>query len=252
MIQFIESYKTLQGDNVLKVFLTPTNNFPLGNNYFYTDDNTYTSILLNNFTYRLSKSGKNEYVLMYKSGLDNDRYHSEYFKEKLGYYPDCIDHINGCGQDNRFINLNQVSDKQNRRNTLTRGYTLEKGKFRVRLVFDSKTYHIGTFNNELDAIVAMYKARLTYYSDYDYNFLLDRRGDKDILDLELTGKISAEEAIYKHVIRYAENNAWYYYRFGLEQYFKDNNISVPDFSINQDGFLVDSKTNQLLCPYSYN
>ena len=33
--------------------------------------------------------------------------------------------------------------------------------------------------------------------------------DLDILDLERTGQISEEEAIYRHVLRYAADNAWY-------------------------------------------
>ena len=84
---------------------------------------------------------------------------------------------------------------------------------------------------------------------YIYDFLKDRRNDLDILDLERTGVISEEEATYRHVIRYAKDNAWYYYRYNLEQYFKDNHIPVPDFSLDEQGFMRHPITNQLLCPF---
>lgn len=83
---------------------------------------------------------------------------------------------------------------------------------------------------------------------YMYDFLKDRRGDLDILDLERTGIISAEEATYRHVIRYAKDNAWYYYRYNLEQYFKDNHIPVPDFDLDEQGFMIDKITRKKLCP----
>lgn len=35
----------------------------------------------------------------------------------------------------------------------------------------------------------------------------------------------------------------------LEQYFKDNHIPVPDFSLDEQGFMRHPITNQLLCPF---
>lgn len=81
-----------------------------------------------------------------------------------------------------------------------------------------------------------------------YDFLKDRRKDIDILDLERTGKISEDEAVYHHVCRYAKDNAWYVYRYDLFEYFRDNHLSVPAFSIDSDGFMVHSITGQKLCP----
>ena len=81
-----------------------------------------------------------------------------------------------------------------------------------------------------------------------FNFLKYRRGSEDILDLERTGQISEEEAIYRHVLRYADN-AWYYYRYGLEQYFRENHIPVPDFDLDSQGFMVDKITRKHLCPF---
>lgn len=86
------------------------------------------------------------------------------------------------------------------------------------------------------------------YEDYRYSFLKDRRNDLDILDMERTGKITEEEAVYRHVLRYAADNVWYYYRYSLADYFRCYHISVPKFSVDIDGFMVHSITGQRLCP----
>ena len=46
------------------------------------------------------------------------------------------------------------------------------------------------------------------------------------------------------IIRYADN-AWVYLRFGLQQYFKDNHIAVPSYTLNEEGLMVDAN-NRLL------
>jgi hypothetical protein len=66
--------------------------------------------------------------------------------------------------------------------------------------------------------------------------------------MERTGKISEDEAIYRHVLRHAADNAWYVYRYNLFDYFKDNHIPVPAFSTDSDGFMTHSITGQRLCP----
>ena len=76
-----------------------------------------------------------------------------------------------------------------------------------------------------------------------YSFLKDRRKDIDILDLERTGQISEDEAVYRHVLRYADN-AWYLYRYNLFEYFKDNNIPIPVYAIDDEGFMTHHITGQ--------
>lgn len=83
---------------------------------------------------------------------------------------------------------------------------------------------------------------------YMYDFLKDRRHALDLLELERTGQITAEEATYRHVLRYA-GNAWYFYRYGLQEYFKDNNIPIPTYGLDEQGFMVDTITGNRLCPY---
>lgn len=80
-----------------------------------------------------------------------------------------------------------------------------------------------------------------------FNFFKYRKGSEDILDEEYTGRISAEEAVYKHIMRYADN-AWYYLRFGLQGYFKDNKIPEPDYYLDDEGHMVHPDTHRHLCP----
>ena len=86
-------------------------------------------------------------------------------------------------------------------------------------------------------------------SNFNYNFKLDRRNDLDILDLERTGIISQEEATYRHVRRYVDDNPWYVYRYGLEEYCKDNHIVIPNFTLDEQGFMIHPITGQRFCPY---
>ena len=65
--------------------------------------------------------------------------------------------------------------------------------------------------------------------------------------LERTGRISEEEAVYHHVCRYADN-AWFYYRYNLTEYFRDNHLKVPDYAIDEEGYMTHPITGQKLCP----
>ena len=67
------------------------------------------------------------------------------------------------------------------------------------------------------------------------------------MDLERTGQISEDEAVYRHVLRYADN-AWYLYRYNLFEYYKDNNIPIPVYAIDDEGFMTHHITGQRLYP----
>ena len=83
---------------------------------------------------------------------------------------------------------------------------------------------------------------------YMFDFKKYRRGSEDIVDLERVGKVSEEEATYRHILRYS-GNAWYMLRYGLEQYYKNNHIPIPKYSLDTDGFMVHHITGQRLCPF---
>ena len=99
---------------------------------------------------------------------------------------------------------------------------------------------------EEEAIQSAYLLEIEY-EDYRYDFMKDRRHDLDLLDMERTGKISEDEAIYRHVLRYADN-AWFYYRYNLTRYFADNHIPFPRYSLDSDGYMTHPITGQRLCP----
>lgn len=66
--------------------------------------------------------------------------------------------------------------------------------------------------------------------------------------MERTGQISEEEAVYRHVLRHAADNAWYVYRYNLFEYFRDNHLKVPDYAIDGEGYMTHLVTGQRLCP----
>lgn len=251
----IEEYTTKNSEKVLKVILKPTKKFPEGKNFFFTDDNDITRELIESYTWGLSERNNNLYIVAKTSSLYEVRktikFHQEYAYRLLDYYPDYIDHINLLSIDNRDINLNVVNAKQNRLNTQSKGYTfsVKRSYFRPNYNLDGKTYHRGSYKSEPEALIATFNLRQEVYSDYNYNFLLDRREDIDIVDLELTGQISMEEAIYLHVKRYVSNNPWYVYRYNLFDYCQAHNIVIPDFILDKQGFMIDPITKSRLCPY---
>ncbi len=107
--------------------------------------------------------------------------------------------------------------------------------------------YVKRVKTEVEACQSAYQLEVDN-ENYMYDFLKDRRKDTDILDLERTGKISEEEAVYRHVLRHAADNAWYYYRYNLSDYFKDNHLKVPDYAINDDGYMISTLTGARLCP----
>lgn len=147
-------------------------------------------------------------------------------------------------------NLNVVTNQQNQRNSPSRGYTFVENRiFQPKFNLNNKVYVGGTYKSEFEALIAIYHLRKEIYSDYDYNFYLDRRNDLDILDAELTKKITSQQAIYYHVKRYVESNPWYAYRYNLFEYCKQNNIVIPDFSLDSQGFMINPVTKERLYPY---
>lgn len=247
----IEEYRQQGGNDVLKIYLTPQKHFPEGY-YFYADAEDID--LVENHTWHCLKGAHNIYIICTEK--DNDslqliRYHQALAFKKLGYFLDCIDHRNSVGFDNCDVNLFNVLCGENSQNIFCVGYwksiypnTLY---WQVRLRISGKCL-VKNVPNELVACQLRYKLEQGHFT-HAYNILLDRSQSLDILDLERTGKISADEAIYRHIMKYADN-AWYYYRYGLEEYFKDNNIPVPSYSLDEQGFMVHPITGQKLCPFT--
>ena len=250
-VQRVESYTTQSGDKVLKIILKPTKNFPEGKNFFFTDDNEITRELIESYTWCLHQCGKNIYVVAVTYGQVILRFHQEYAKQVLGYYSDYLDHINGLSSDNRDINLNVVTTQQNNRNRPSVGYNYiaSHNYFQPYYAIDSKLHHSGIYKSEPEALIATFKLREEVYSDYNYNFLEDRRNFENLLDQEMTGLISHEEANYLRVKELIESNPWYVYRYNLFDYCQAHNIVIPDFILDNQGFMIDPITKSRLCPY---
>lgn len=241
--------RTEKYGDVLKVILKPTKTFPVG--YFYTDNNPIAKELVKSYSWYLSKQGKNTCVITHTYSQKTLLFHQEYAYKVLNYYPDYIDHVSGLEIDNRDTNLNVVTSQQNLRNRPSIGYQFDArySVFQPNYALNKKLNLRGSYGTEPEALVATYNLRQEMYPDYNYNFYLDRRDDKDIVDLELTGKISSDEAIYLHVKRYAGTNPWYIYRYNLFDYCSQHNIQIPSFDLDEQGFMVNPVTRQRLCPY---
>ena len=258
-VQKIEEYKQQNGVYILKVFLKPTAKFPNGS-WFYAPNEAVD--LVQKYSWLLHQDGNRMYIEA-RTVSDYCRkaisFHKELFKFYQGYdWEDDIDHINMVEIDNIDNNLNAVTRQQNKYNMFTKGYSYrnDRGCFRPRIAINLMPYcpfsavyredEACIKQNFLEQVTLKEKLQDQYYM---FNFLKYRRGSEDILDLERTGIISEEESTYRHILRY-KDNAWFYLRYNLEQYFKDYNIPTPKYSLDTDGFMTHPITGQKLCPFS--
>ena len=86
---------------------------------------------------------------------------------RFGWYyvykeiPDEIDHINRIRNDNRIVNLRNVTSQENKWNQNRKGYHWKKShnKYEVRIKVNYKHIWIGLFNTEIEAREAYLKAK---------------------------------------------------------------------------------------------
>lgn len=201
----VEQYRQKNGEDVLKVLVKPTKLFPEGG-YFYCD--TSDEKLVKQYKWRL-QSQREPYVTAgcwgYR-GTQEKRFHREKAFNILSYYPNYINHINRVEYDNVNQNLDVVNQQQNCWCKSSKGYYLDERGFRPHVGVNSRIIRAKYIPTEVEACQVAYQLELKY-EDYMYDFLKDRRKDADILDLERTGQISKDEAIYRHVLRYVADNA---------------------------------------------
>ena len=243
-VKGIEKYRQQNSEDVLKVILKPTQKFPEG--YFYCD--ACDEELVKNYTWCLHTQ-RYPYVIANLGSSYNQQtkqFHQEKAFNILDEYPNYINHINGVEFDNVNQNLDKVTNQQNSWARPSRGYLIAGRSFQPHVAVNSRQIHAKCTRTEVEAIQLSYQLELQY-EDYRYDFLKDRRKDADILNLERTGRISEEEAVYHHVCRYADN-AWFYYRYNLTEYFRDNHLKVPDYAIDEEGYMTHPITGQKLCP----
>lgn len=251
-----EVYKQKNGVEVLKVILKPTNKFPEGMNYFYAPAETID--LVNHYKWCLFGRAEGGYVSCH-SNEETVLFHRKLYEFYHGYVcQEGIDHINQVEFDNVDQNLNVITHQQNSYNCFTKGYAsiYSRKCFRAEIKLSRKKYlpfrvthtedEACIQQNHIEKVWLKEKLGADYYM---FDFLKYRRGSEDILDLERKGIISEEEAIYHHIMKYADN-AWYYLRYNLEEYFNDNHIPVPKYDLDTEGFMVDKITRKRLCPFN--
>lgn len=278
MVSHMEEYTQKNGMKVLKVFTKPTGRSPGGYFYISVDviTNKWHKERWNAHQWSVYRDQVSATCMLFLTDSDQ--------KSDLR-----LVHVNGVGIDNVWNNVLVLTRSQMVHGRPSKGYFLTPGgRFYARVVVDGKKYVGEERKTEFEVlrdVVQMRKLHcfrlLLDYTDhsdrfehylkfdytfnylsarsgspkqgeyvgYDYFFYLDRRQDRDLLDLERTGVISTEEAMYHHVMRHVADNAWYYYRYNLGNYFRYNHIPIPDFSTDINGFMTDRVTGRRLCPF---
>lgn len=234
---------------IAKVILKPTEKFPEGKNYFYVDADDIHLVMERE---SCSLSGDWD-----KCAYPTSQLYRRIVRKHIGNEPEYVDHINGVGIDNTFRNLNSVAACENSKNRVYRGYWFSKGKFISERIVHRYSSQFGnyrssgsiTYSAEDEAAFHRKEFEDDYYSSYNYNFFLDRRGELDIVELEYSGQISHEEATFMHVMRKAKDNAWYVWRYHLFEYFKKYDVPIPGYKLNEKNRMVDVETGAILCPF---
>lgn len=95
----VEGYTMKNSEKVLKVILKPTKKFPEGT-IFLVDDNEIVRTLLAKYTWTCCQ--RDYYIFLEANPSVHCRlkFHREYVKELLGYYPEYVAH-----QDNDYFNI---------------------------------------------------------------------------------------------------------------------------------------------------
>lgn len=85
-----------------------------------------------------------------------------------GDWPDQTDHIDGNGQNNRWINLRNCSRAQNLANAdkRIRGIEAHGRKYRARLMVNRKRIELGSFDSFEDAVEAYDEALKRYHGQF--------------------------------------------------------------------------------------
>lgn len=256
-----------QYGSILKVILKPTKNFPVGRNYFFTEADAED--LVKRYVWYLERTGTGQrrYVMSH-GGTDANanriQFHRELYKQYAGQDTDLvIDHLNMIEYDNTDVNLTPVNRRQNVYNKLRRGYTVTDNRHLGENLHFIPTIGIGgklhrpygcKVYKEDEACRLQYEVETVWLKEqlgsdvYTFDIKDCRRGSEELLNLERTGEISSEETTYRHLLKYADN-AWYVLRYGLEQYFKENHIPVPEYRLDE-GFMIHPVTGQRLCPFT--
>lgn len=78
-----------------------------------------------------------------------------------------LDHVDGNGRNNVFVNLREATPLQNMHNVLAKGYSVSKyGKFVARLNVNKKRIRLGTFETAEEAHAAYRAAHSRFHGEF--------------------------------------------------------------------------------------
>lgn len=254
MVTGIQRFTQKDGLEVLKVWLSPTKEFPNGS-FFYCEARDYDLVLA--YKHWCIYSQKQPYVQASASrvsAVSSYLFHVEIAKKYLGYYPEAVDHFNGLEFDcvNKS-NLFSVTQEQNTRNRRSKGYKMTaSGSFLARVIYHRKDINSNPARTEVEALIDRSQLEKRYYSDYSYNFLEDRRTDMDLLMYEREGQWTKEQVIREYLTR--RNNPWFFFRYDLREVYQQYGLPFPqegkDYWLASDGFMV-NKNGERLVPIDW-
>jgi hypothetical protein len=133
---------------------------------------------LSKYKWRLCRTkGKNMLYAERSIRLPGGKYsrllmHRQLIEAPEGYV---IDHINGCGLDNRRANLRLATVSQNAWNSKKRNprsgykgvwFAKDKGQWRAAIVCHGRRIHLGYFTGKIDAAKAYDDAAKKYYKEF--------------------------------------------------------------------------------------
>lgn len=244
MITGIQQFVQKDGLEILKVRLSPTPQFPNGS-FFYCEAKDEDLVLTHpNWSISDPKQPYVQARASRVSAVSGFRFHVEVARKYLGYYPEAVDHYNGIEFDcvDR-PNLFSVSKEQNSRNRRIKGYRLDRsGSFFISIrQHREEFFPYSNVRNEIQALALRNRLEQEYFSDYNYNFLADRRTALDLLLQEREGVISHEDAVFLYLQRYIDN-PWFYFRYNLAEAYDYYSLEKPeegkDYWVAKDGFMV--------------
>lgn len=251
MVTGIEKFTQKDGLEVLKVWLSPTKAFSNGS-FFYCEARDYDLVLAyKNWTISDPKHPYVRAVASITSAVSHHyHFHIEIAKKYCSELPEAIDHYNGVEFDcvNR-PNLFSVSLEQNSRNKRSKGYSITtSGSFYPQLIYHGRNIRSNPARTEVEALIDRSQLEKRYYSDYNYNFLEDRRTDLDLLMYEREGQWTKEQVIREYLTRH--NNPWFFFRYDLREVYQQYGLSFPqegkDYWIASDGFMVNKDGERLI------
>lgn len=236
---YIEEYTQKDGSQILKVF-PKIGDTTLRYHYYYTPIEAYD--LVSSMTWSINQ--RTGYVINNAKSLHVDVCRLN--KEVSLVSSLVVNHHNHITYDNVFSNLIPASHSENAKDRLSRGY--QKVANQPFIPCYQYSYDKRLSVSSEDKVLRLRRELELQENWCEFDFLVYRVGSEDILDLERTGEITAEEAVIKHVERYSAN-AWYILRFGLEQFLKENNIKMPKYSLDTEGYMCHHITGQRLSPF---